>query len=161
MSIQPFKAQQEAQEIATEEMRKQREEKMKQLAPVITDSIEVVEIAEGISGEIGSHLQRMKELAEEVASGTLKKEVCDVMQAECEQWSYEIDRVVLGASMSRINAHLSAGKLVLPVGESKEQNISVPFQEMSSVPWMQCITGWYMCYSNLCKRHREHRKEHL
>lgn len=29
------------------------------------DGIEVVEIAEGISGEIGSHLQRMKEIAEE------------------------------------------------------------------------------------------------
>lgn len=73
MIIQPYKAQQEAQEIATEEMRTQWEEKQKQLAPVITDSIEVVEIAEGISEEVGSHLQRMKELAEEVASGGRKQ----------------------------------------------------------------------------------------
>ena len=35
------------------------------------DSIEVVEIAEGISGEIGSHLQRMKEIAEEAVSSVL------------------------------------------------------------------------------------------
>lgn len=66
-------------------MRTQWEEKQKQLAPVITDSIEVVEIAEGISEEVGSHLQRMKELAEEVASGTFDKEYCEVLQTECEQ----------------------------------------------------------------------------
>lgn len=132
MIIQPFKAQQEAQETATEEMRKQWEEKVKKLEPIITDGIEVVEIAEGISEEVASHLQRMKELAEEVASGTFENEYCNVLQTEYEQRSYEIDRLVLGESMNRVNAHLSGGNLVLPVGESKEQNISVPFQKMSS-----------------------------
>lgn len=132
MIIRPFKAQQEAQETATEEMRMQWEEKLQKMAPVFTDDIEVVEIADGISCDVGSCLQRMKELAEEVASGTLEKEDCEIKQTECEQWGCEIDRLVLGEAMNRVNAHLSDGNLVLPLDEDNVQNISVPFQNMSS-----------------------------
>jgi len=131
MIIQPYKARQEAQDIATEEMRRQREEELKSRSSLIEEKMAVVATADGLSHDIGANLQRIKELAEEASAGTLEKEYCDALQVECEHRCYEIDRLATGPSMSSINEHLSDGNLVLKVGESSGQVILVPFQEMS------------------------------
>lgn len=131
MIVQQYKARQEAQEIATEEMRKQREEELKKSSSLLEENMAIVETADGITHDVSSNLQRIKELAKEASSGMLEKEYSDALQAECEQRCCEVDRLVSGSSMSSIRAHLADGNLVLPVGEGWGQEISVPFQEMS------------------------------
>ena len=69
MIVQPYKARQEAQEIATEEMRKQREEELKKSSSLLEEDMAIVETADGITHDVNSSLQRIKELAEALTRG--------------------------------------------------------------------------------------------
>ena len=58
-----------------------------------SDGISVIQTAEGALSEIGSMLQRMRELSVQAVNGTNTDEDRDAIQAEIEQLNQEIDRI--------------------------------------------------------------------
>ncbi len=64
------------------------------------DGISLAQTAEGALGKVGDALQRMRELAVQSANGTNNADDRDNLQAEFDQLSQEVDRVVSAAKFN-------------------------------------------------------------
>ena len=132
MIIQPGKAREDAQEIAIAEAMKKQLDKLKKSEEKVMDCIEVLQILDGVTGNVENMLNRMQELAERVASGTLTEEECGYCQQENEQLQKEIDRTGAEAISDSIKKYFSPdGKITLQLGESDTERISFPSREIS------------------------------
>ena len=133
MSIRRINPQKEAQDITIAEKFKQEMEKLKKTEPEITDALDALQNLRGYTGDATSLVQRMRELAERVATGTLSVEDCGMAQTENEQLQEELDRLATSPMLSQIkNRFVTDGKLTLQVGaEGKKQSVSIPYRDMT------------------------------
>jgi flagellin len=89
------------------------------------DGISLLQTAEGALGEIGNILARMRELAEQAASGTLGDSDRSALDNEYQQLKSEIDRIVNVTEFNGtklINGSQSANGIALQVGFKNTTN---------------------------------------
>ncbi len=97
------------------------------------DGISLAQTAEGALGEVTNMLQRMKELATQSSSGTLKDSDRTTMQAELSQLTSEIANVSKTTNFNGVNLlDGSAGSIKLQTGINQDETISMSMVNTST-----------------------------
>ncbi|HEC06137.1 MAG TPA: flagellin FliC, partial [Thiolapillus brandeum] len=96
------------------------------------DGISLAQTAEAALGQIGDNLQRIRELAVQAANGTVEDRAG--MQAEVDQLTSEINRVVGNAKFNNVNLlDGTSGGITFQVGQDNGETIVVAQGDMSGL----------------------------
>ncbi len=95
------------------------------------DGISLAQTAEAALGQIGDNLQRIRELAVQSANGTVEDRTG--MQAEVNQLTAEITRVVDSAKFNGVGLLDAATATTFQVGQDSGETISVSSQNMTAL----------------------------
>jgi len=97
------------------------------------DGISMMQTAEGALGEVSNMLQRMRDLANQAATGSLSAENRKALQAEMGQLVSEVDNISRTAEFNGTKLlDGSAGTLAIQTGVNEGNTVSLEFAEVSS-----------------------------
>ncbi len=103
---------------------------LNQAARNAADGISLAQTAEAALGQIGDNLQRIRELAVQSANGTVEDRTG--MQAEVNQLTAEITRVVDTAKFNGVGLLNAATSTTFQVGQDNGETISISSQDMTA-----------------------------
>jgi flagellin len=96
------------------------------------DGVSMLQTMEGALGQIDELLIRMKELAEQAATGSYSTEQKDVMQAEFEEMSAEIDRITSNTNFNSITLLDSDAANAVDIHVGSTETIGLDSFDMSA-----------------------------
>ena len=102
---------------------------LNQAARNAADGISLAQTAEAALGQVGDNLQRIRELAVQSANGTVEDR--SGMQAEVDQLTAEIYRVVGNAKFNGVSLLNGATSTTFQVGQDNGETIAVSSQNMT------------------------------
>jgi len=102
---------------------------LNQAARNAADGISLAQTAEAALGQIGDNLQRIRELAVQSSNGTVEDR--SGMQAEVDQLTAEIYRVIGSAKFNGVDLLNGATSTVFQIGQDNGETISVSSQNMT------------------------------
>jgi flagellin len=106
------------------------------------DAISLVQVAEGAIGQVGSMLQRMRELAVQAANATNSTADRTNLDAEFQQLSAEVTRTISNTQFNGIAILAGgAGTSTYQVGPNSTDQVSVNTQNLSSNSTITNVTG--------------------
>jgi flagellin len=98
----------------------------------VNDGISLISIADGAMGEITSVLQRMAELAEQSANGTLNTRQRSPLQAEFDALAQEIERISSTTNFNGLPILSGAANVILQVGIRADANSRITISGVES-----------------------------
>ena len=98
----------------------------------VNDGISLISIADGAMGEITSVLQRMAELAEQSANGTLNTRQRSPLQAEFTALAEEIERISSTTNFNGLPLLSGAANIILQVGIRADGNSRITISGVES-----------------------------
>jgi flagellin len=98
----------------------------------VNDGISLISIADGAMGEITSVLQRMAELAEQSANGTLSTRQRSPLQAEFDALAQEIERISSTTNFNGLPILSGAANIILQVGIRADTNSRITISGVES-----------------------------
>lgn len=98
----------------------------------VNDGISLISIADGAMGEITSVLQRMAELAEQSANGTLNTRQRSPLQAEFTALAQEIERISATTNFNGLPVLSGAANIILQVGIRADANSRITISGVES-----------------------------
>jgi flagellin len=104
----------------------------KQGARNAQDGVSMLQTMEGALGQIDELLVRMKELAEQAATGSYSTEQKNVMQAEFEEMSAEIDRITNNTNFNAITLLDSTAENAVDIHVGSTETIGLDSFDMSA-----------------------------
>jgi len=104
---------------------------LNQAARNAADGISLAQTAEAALGQIGDNLQRIRELAVQSSNGTVEDR--SGMQAEVDQLTAEIYRVIGSAKFNGVDLLNGAAATVFQVGQDNGETITVTSQDMTGL----------------------------
>ncbi|WP_278485695.1 flagellin [Achromobacter insolitus] len=103
-----------------------------QAARNANDGISLAQTTEGASGEINTHLQRVRELTVQASNGSYSQEQLNSMQDEINQRLSDIDRISQQTDFNGVKVLSSSAKpLTLQVGANDGETITLNLSEIS------------------------------
>ncbi|SOE49495.1 Flagellar biosynthesis protein FliC [plant metagenome] len=102
-----------------------------QAARNANDGISLAQTTEGATGEITTHLQRIRELSLQAANGTYSSKDLASMQAEVEQRLEDIDRISQQTDFNGVKVLSEDTSLTLQVGARDGETITLNLKEIS------------------------------
>ncbi|VFR35430.1 Flagellar biosynthesis protein FliC [plant metagenome] len=102
-----------------------------QAARNANDGISLAQTTEGATGEITTHLQRIRELSLQAANGTYSSKDLASMQAEVEQRLEDIDRIGQQTDFNGVKVLSKDTNLTLQVGARDGETITLNLKEIS------------------------------
>jgi flagellin len=96
------------------------------------DGISLAQTAESALNEVGSNLNRMRELAVQASNGTLSQEDRDAIDVEFQALDEEIDRIATQTTFNDINLLDDTTDLNIQVGINDGETIAVSTEDVQS-----------------------------